>query len=142
LKWLLKFFRLSIGNEVRLKNAYHQSRICCERGEGIITEIHVTYDDASRSGSGSEASQRKVAGTLHWVSIKHAVEAEVRLYDRLFIDEAPDSHKEKTFGIQNSNSGNCEGFVEPSLASSLAGINFSSNVWVISIQIKIACQEN
>jgi glutaminyl-tRNA synthetase len=59
------------------KCVYHQSRICCEDSEGIITEIHVTYDDASRSGSGSEASQRKVAGTLHWVSIKHAVEAEV-----------------------------------------------------------------
>jgi glutaminyl-tRNA synthetase len=75
------------------------------------------------------------------VSIKHAVEAEVRLYDRLFIDEA-DSHKEKTFGIQKFKfSEIVKGFVEPSLAS-VCGINFSSNVWVISIQIKIACQEN
>jgi glutaminyl-tRNA synthetase len=75
------------------------------------------------------------------VSIKHAVEAEVRLYDRLFIDEAPDSHKKKLLNSKFKFSGNCEGFVEPSLASSLAGINFSSNVWVISIQIK-TCQEN
>jgi glutaminyl-tRNA synthetase len=72
-----------------------------------------------------EASQRKVAGTL-LVSIKHAVEAEVRLYDRLFIDEAPDSHKKKLLVQKFKFSGNVKGFVEPSLASSLAGINFSS----------------
>jgi glutaminyl-tRNA synthetase len=73
------------------------------------------YDEDSRSGSGSEASQRKVAGTLH-CSIKHAIEAEVRLYDRLFIDEAPDSHKERTLEFMNTNSRNSKGFVEPGLA--------------------------
>lgn len=113
-----KFFRLSIGREVRLKNAY------IIKGESVvkdearnITEIHVTYDEESRSGSGSEASQRKVAGTLHWVSIKQAIEAEVRLYDRLFIDESPDSHKEKNFlDFMNPNSLQIvKGFVEPSL---------------------------
>ncbi len=122
-----KFFRLSIGREVRLKNAY------IIKGEGVvkdvagnITEIHVTYDSDSRSGSGSEASQRKVAGTLHWVSIEHAIPAEVRKYDRLFIDEAPDSHKEKNFlEFMNSNSLQIvKGFVEPSLANVKSGDQF------------------
>jgi glutaminyl-tRNA synthetase len=115
-----KFFRLSLGNEVRLKNSYIIKGESVIKGEsGIITEIHVTYDEDSRSGSGSEASQRKVAGTLHWVSIAHAIPVEVRLYDRLFIDEAPDSHKEKNFlDFLNVNSLNVNtAFVEPSLAS-------------------------
>ncbi|WP_396165635.1 glutamine--tRNA ligase/YqeY domain fusion protein [Flavobacterium sp.] len=114
-----KFFRLSIGNEVRLKNGYIiKGESVTKDANGVITEIQVTYDEDSRSGSGSEASQRKVAGTLHWVSISHAIEAEVRLYDRLFIDEAPDSHKEKNF-LDFMNTTSLEivkGFVEPSLA--------------------------
>jgi glutaminyl-tRNA synthetase len=114
-----KFFRLSIGNEVRLKNGYIiKGESVTNDLNGTITEIQATYDEDSRSGSGSEASQRKVAGTLHWVSISHAIEAEVRLYDRLFIDEAPDSHKEKNF-LDFMNKSSLEivkGFVEPSLA--------------------------
>ena len=113
-----KFFRLSIGNEVRLKNAYIiKGESVVKDADGNITEIHVTYDTDSLSGSGSEASKRKVAGTLHWVSIAHAVPAEVRVYDRLFIDEAPDSHKEKNFlDFMNSNSLKIvTGYVEPSL---------------------------
>jgi glutaminyl-tRNA synthetase len=114
-----KFFRLSLGREVRLKNAYIiKGESVVKDAAGTITEIHVTYDEDSRSGSGSEASQRKVAGTLHWVSIQHALEAEVRLYDRLFIDEAPDSHKEKNF-LEFMNPSSLQivkGFVEPSLA--------------------------
>ncbi|PRZ26243.1 glutamine--tRNA ligase/YqeY domain fusion protein [Flavobacterium granuli] len=122
-----KFFRLSIGNEVRLKNAYIiKGESVVKDANGNITEIHVTYDEDSRSGSGSEASQRKVAGTLHWVSIPHAVEAEVRLYDRLFIDEAPDSHKEKNFlEFMNINSlQTVKGYVEPSLANVNPGDKF------------------
>lgn len=114
-----KFFRLSIGREVRLKNAYIiKGESVVKDAAGNITEIHATYDEESRSGSGSEASQRKVAGTLHWVSIKHAIEAEVRLYDRLFIDESPDSHKEKNFlDFMNPTSLQIvKGFVEPSLS--------------------------
>ena len=114
-----KFFRLSIGNEVRLKNGYIiKGESVTKDTNGKITEIQATYDEDSRSGSLSEASQRKVAGTLHWVSISHAIEAEVRLYDRLFIDEAPDSHKEKNF-LDFMNKSSLEivkGFVEPSLA--------------------------
>ncbi len=119
-----KFFRLSIGKEVRLKNAYIiKGESVIKDTSGNITEIHVTYDEDSRSGSGSEASQRKVAGTLHWVSIKHAIEAEVRMYDRLFIDEAPDSHKEKNFlDFMNANSLQIiKGFVEPSLSTVQSG---------------------
>ena len=119
-----KFFRLSIGKEVRLKNAYIiKGESVVKDAAGNITEIHVTYDEDSRSGSGSEASQRKVAGTLHWVSIEHALEAEVRMYDRLFIDEAPDSHKEKNFlDFMNTNSLQIiKGFVEPSLSTVKSG---------------------
>ena len=122
-----KFFRLSIGKEVRLKNAYIiKGESVIKDTAGNITEIHVTYDEDSQSGSGSEASQRKVAGTLHWVSIQHAIPAEVRMYDRLFIDEAPDSHKEKNFlEFMNSNSLQiANGFVEPSLASAKPGDKF------------------
>jgi glutaminyl-tRNA synthetase len=122
-----KFFRLSLGREVRLKNAYIiKGENVIKDAEGNLTEIHVTYDQDSRSGSGSEASQRKVAGTLHWVSIKHALEAEVRLYDRLFIDEAPDSHKEKNF-LEFMNPSSLQivkGFVEPSLATVQVGEKF------------------
>ena len=115
-----KFFRLSIGKEVRLKNAYIiKGESVVKDLEGNITEIHVTYDTDSLSGSGSEASQRKVSGTLHWVSIAHAIPAEMRLYDRLFSDEAPDSHKEKDF-LEFVNPDSLKvvsGFVEPSLAN-------------------------
>lgn len=122
-----KFFRLSLGREVRLKNAYIiKGESVVKDAAGNIAEIHVTYDSDSRSGSGSEASQRKVAGTLHWVSIKHAIPAEVRMYDRLFIDEAPDSHKEKNFlEFMNPNSLQIvKGFVEPSLANVNPGDKF------------------
>ena len=122
-----KFFRLSLDREVRLKNAYIiKGESVVKDAAGNIAEIHVTYDQDSRSGSGSEASQRKVAGTLHWVSIKHAITAEVRMYDRLFIDEAPDSHKEKNFlEFMNPNSLQiANGFVEPSLASVKPGDKF------------------
>ncbi|MBU3680932.1 MAG: glutamine--tRNA ligase/YqeY domain fusion protein [Flavobacterium sp.] len=113
-----KFFRLSLGKEVRLKNAYIiKGESVVKDAQGNITEIHVTYDPDSLSGSGTEASQRKVSGTLHWVSVAQAIPAEVRLYDRLFVDEAPDSHKEKDFlEFVNPNSLQIvTGFVEPSL---------------------------
>ncbi|CAM3634581.1 glutaminyl-tRNA synthetase [Flavobacterium saliperosum S13] len=122
-----KFFRLSLGKEVRLKNAYIiKGEKVVKDANGNITEIHATYDDDSRSGSGSEASNRKVSGTIHWVSVEHAVEAEVRLYDRLFIDESPDTHKDKNFlDFVNPNSlKTVIGFVEPSLANAQEGDSF------------------
>ena len=113
-----KFFRLKLGKEVRLKNAYIiKAESCVKDANGEITEIHCTYDEDSLSGSGTEASKRKVKGTLHWVSIKHAVKAEVRVYDRLFTHEAPDGQKDKDFKeFINPDSLNIiEAFVEPSL---------------------------
>lgn len=104
-----KFFRLKLGGEVRLKNAYI---IKAERVEkdtnGNITEVHCTY---------SEDTERRIKGTLHWVSIQHAIKAEVREYDRLFLDEAPDSHQDKDFEeFINPNSLKIiEAFVEPGL---------------------------
>lgn len=122
-----KFFRLTLGKEVRLKNAYIIKGESVVKDEnGNITEIHATYDPDSRSGSGTEASKRKVKGTIHWVSISHAVEAEVRIYDRLFTHENPDGNKEVDFKEYiNSNSLNViTGFVEPSLQSAKEGDKF------------------
>jgi glutaminyl-tRNA synthetase len=84
-----KFFRLSPGREVRLKHAYF---IKCERvvkdDKGKITELRCTYDPATKSGEATDG--RKVKGTLHWVSVQHAVNVEVRQYDRLFTKEDPE----------------------------------------------------
>ena len=115
-----KFFRLSIGKEVRLKNAYIiKGESVVKDSHGNVAEIHATYDTDSLSGSGTEASLRKVSGTLHWVSVAHAVPAQIRLYDRLFTDEAPDAHKEKNFleFVNPDSLKVVQGFVEPSLQS-------------------------
>jgi glutaminyl-tRNA synthetase len=91
-----KFFRLGPGREVRLRYAYF---ITCNEvikdENGEITELHCTYDPASKGGQSPDG--RKVKATLHWVSVKHAVKSEVRLYDRLFTDEDPDGYKEIDF---------------------------------------------
>jgi len=113
-----KFFRLKLGKEVRLKNAYIiKAENCVKDENGEITEIHCTYDEDSLSGSDTEASKRKIKGTLHWVSAKHAVKAEVRVYDRLFTDEAPDSHKDNGFKefLNPDSLTVINAFVEPSL---------------------------
>jgi glutaminyl-tRNA synthetase len=122
-----KFFRLTLGTEVRLKNAYIiKGESVVKDSEGNITEIHCTYDEDSRSGSGTEASQRKVKGTIHWVSIKHAIEAEVRLYDRLFTHENPDGDKDVDFKeyINPNSLEVITGYLEPSLASAKDGDRF------------------
>lgn len=87
-----KFFRLSLGNEVRLKGAYiiKAERVVKDEN-GEISEIICTYDSNTKSGSGTPESQRKVKGTLHWVEAKSAVSVKVNLYDRLFDHEAPAS---------------------------------------------------
>lgn len=123
-----RFFRLKLGGEVRLKNAYIiKANDVVKDAKGDITEIHCTYDEASLSGSGTEASKRSVKGTLHWVSIPHAIQAEVRIYDRLFLDEAPDSHKDKGFlELINPDSLNINEntFLEPSLKTAKVGDRF------------------
>ncbi len=117
-----KFFRLAPGMEVRLKGAYI---IKCEGFRkndvtGAIEEVYCTYDAGTRSGG--TASDKKVKGTLHWVSAQHAVDAEVRLYDRLFNHEDPAGQKEDDYrNFLNPESlrilTGCK--VEPSLASSV-----------------------
>ncbi|MEA3546831.1 MAG: glutamine--tRNA ligase/YqeY domain fusion protein [Thermodesulfobacteriota bacterium] len=91
-----KFFRLGPGREVRLRNAYF---ITCTEvikdKDGLVTELHCTYDPATKGGSAPDG--RKVKGTLHWVSGRHALETEIRLYDRLFSVENPEADKEKDF---------------------------------------------
>ena len=116
-----KFFRLTLGTEVRLKNAYIiKGESVVKDADGNITEIHCTYDVDSKSGSGTEASNRKVKGVIHWVSIAHAKEAEVRIYDRLFTHENPDGNKEVDFKeyINPESLKVITGYVEPSLQSS------------------------
>ena len=116
-----KFFRLTLGKEVRLKNAYIiKGESVVKDADGNITEIHCSYDADSKSGSGSEASLRKVKGTLHWVSAEHALPVEVRLYDRLFTEASPDTNKEKDF-MEFVNPNSLEiitGFAEPSVKNS------------------------
>lgn len=122
-----KFFRLKLGKEVRLKNAYFITANSCTKDEnGNVTEIQCTYDPLTKSGSGTPESMRKVKGTLHWVSVKHAIKAEVRAYDRLFLDEAPDSHKDKDFmEFLNPNSLEIiDAYLEPSLQTAAIGERF------------------
>ncbi|NQV62668.1 MAG: glutamine--tRNA ligase/YqeY domain fusion protein [Cryomorphaceae bacterium] len=122
-----KFFRLKLGGEVRLKNAYIiKAESCTKDDNGKITEVQCTYDPLSKSGSGTEESLRKVKGTLHWVSQQHALKAKVRLYDRLFTDPTPDAHKDKDFmDFINPNSlEEITAYVEPSLADATEGARF------------------
>ena len=119
-----KFFRLKLGGEVRLKSAYIIKAERVEKDEnGNITTIYATYDDKSKSGSGTEESLRKVKGTLHWVSAKHAIPVEVRIYERLFTVEQPDAEKETDF-LQYVNPESLsivQGFAEPSLKDVAVG---------------------
>jgi glutaminyl-tRNA synthetase len=122
-----KFFRLKLGGEVRLKNAYIiKAESCTKDDNGNITEVQCAYDPLSKSGSGTEESLRKVKGTLHWVSQQHALKAKVRLYDRLFTDPTPDAHKDKDFmDFINPNSlEEITAYVEPSLADATEGARF------------------
>jgi len=122
------FFRLKLDHEVRLKNAYIiKANQVLKDENGEIAEIHCTYDPDSRSGSGTEASTRKVKGTIHWVSAPHALKAEVRLYDRLFTHEAPDSDKEvdfKTYLNPDSLRIITDAYVEPGLKNAGTGDRF------------------
>ncbi|SEB64298.1 glutaminyl-tRNA synthetase [Maribacter dokdonensis] len=122
-----KFFRLKLGGEVRLKNGYIiKAESCTKDTDGNITEVQCTYDPKSKSGSGTEESLRRVKGTLHWVSIAHALKTEVRLYDRLFTDESPDAHKDKDFleFINPDSLTVITGYVEPALKDAKPGDRF------------------
>lgn len=119
-----KYFRLTLGKEVRLKNAYIiKGEQVIKDDNGNIVEIHASYDADSKSGSGTEASMRKVKGTIHWVSIAHAITSEIRVYDRLFTHENPDGDKEVDFKTYiNPNSLQLvTGYMEPSLKDAQVG---------------------
>lgn len=91
-----KYFRLTPGNEVRLKSAYIIKCTGCKKDEnGNVVEVYAEYDEQTRSGM-PEAS-RRVKGTIHWISVPHSLDAEVRLYDRLFMVENPTGDKERDF---------------------------------------------
>lgn len=98
-----KFFRLSPGKEVRLKNAYIIMCTGCKKNaEGEVEEIYAEYDENSKSGM--EGANRKVKGTLHWLSANHCLNAEVRLYDRLFSVEDPSADERDFRELLNENS--------------------------------------
>ena len=117
-----KFFRLSPGKEVRLKNAYIIKCTGCKKDdEGNVTEIYAEYDPLSKSGM--EGANRKVKGTLHWLSVNHCQKAEVRLYDRLFNVENPSADDRDFRDLLNPESlkvlNNC--YVENYLSEKKAG---------------------
>ena len=88
-----KFFRLTIGKEVRLKNAYIiKAETCIKNDKGELLEVHCTYDPKSKSGSNSEESQRKVKGTIHWVEINSSIDVKINEYERLFLKEKPEEN--------------------------------------------------
>lgn len=99
-----KFFRLTTGNEVRLKNAYIiKAENCIKNEKGEVIEVRCTYDPKSKSGSNSEESQRKVKGTIHWVDINSSIDVNINEYERLFFKEKPDENDDLIKGV-NKNS--------------------------------------
>ena len=115
-----KYHRLYPGNEVRLRYAYFVTctRVIKDPVTGEVTEVHCTYDPATRGGDSPDG--RRVKSTIHWVSAQHAVPAEIRLYDRLFTVENPDSDSFKEY-LNPDSLEVLASFVEPSLAGAEAG---------------------
>jgi len=122
-----KFFRLTIGKEVRLKSAYIIKGTGVNKdAEGNIVEILCEYDPKSKSGSGTEESTRKVKGTLHWVTQSNSVDVIVKSYDRLFMEESPGLNPEENF-LKDINPNSLETLyakAEPSIVSSKNGQSF------------------
>ncbi len=114
-----KFFRLTPGKEVRLKNAYiiRCDHVVKDEETGEVLEVHCNYDPDTKSGSG--ASNRKVKGTLHWVSADHAIPATIRLYDYLFLEDENGEMQYNPDSIKV-----LKGYVEPSLKGTEAGVRF------------------
>ena len=122
-----KYFRLTLGKEVRLKNAYIiKAEEVIKRSDGTIEEIICSYDPLSKSGSGTEQSKRKVKGTLHWVTRQHSLPITINIYDRLFSVPEPDKNKEEDPAL-NINPNSLEvanGFIEPSVFNSSLGKHY------------------
>jgi glutaminyl-tRNA synthetase len=121
-----KFFRLAPGREVRLRYAYFITCVDVVKDDetGRIIELHCTYDPATRSGSSPDG--RKVKATLHWVSASHAINAEARLYDHLFVKENPDEEKDVDFKshLNPDSLKICPFLVEPSLKGAPLGSKY------------------
>lgn len=121
-----KFFRLAPGREVRLRYAYFVTcQSVVKNDDGSVVEVHCTYDPATRGGDAPDG--RKVKGTLHWVSARHAVQAEVRLYDRLFVKEDPADESDGTDFKDHLNPESLvtvNAFVEPSLQDTEKGSRY------------------
>ena len=116
-----KFFRLAPGTEVRMRYGFFiRCTDVIKDASGNILELHCTYDPATRGGNSPDG--RKVKGTIHWASVSHSIEAEVRLFDRLFLNENPDDVEEGESFIDNLNPQSLtvlpKAYVEPGLASS------------------------
>jgi glutaminyl-tRNA synthetase len=122
-----KFFRLAPGREVRLRYAYFITCVDVIKNEsGEVVELHCTYDPATYGGDAPDG--RKVKATLHWVSAAHAVEAEIRLYDRLFINEYPEDVEDGQDFTSNINPDSLEvisdAYLEPSLIGAEPGSRY------------------
>jgi glutaminyl-tRNA synthetase len=123
-----KWFRLAPGREVRLKHGYYITCTGVRRDpvSGEVVELRCTYDPATRGGWSEDG--RRVLGTLHWVSAQHALDAEVRLYDRLFDRENPSEEEEGRNFIDYLNPGSLEVLegckAEPGLAGAASGSRF------------------
>jgi glutaminyl-tRNA synthetase len=121
------YFRLSPGKEVRLRYGYFvTAQSVVKNAKGEVVEVHVTYDPATRGGNAPDG--RKVKSTIHWVSAAHAISAEVRLYDNLFIKEDPNDVPEGQPFTDNLNPNSLEvvrdAKLEPSLQAAMAGARY------------------
>ena len=122
-----KFFRLAPGQEVRLRYACYITckSVVKDEKTGEIIELHCTYDPSSRGGTTPDG--RKVKGTIHWVSARHAIRAEIRLYDRLFLHENPAEAEDGNVFMKGLNPNSLKvitGYLEPSLAGAKPGDRF------------------
>jgi glutaminyl-tRNA synthetase len=122
-----KYFRLTPGREVRLRYGYFVTCTSVVKNEkGEVVEVHCTYDPASKGGNSPDG--RKVKATIHWVSAAHAVNAEVRIYENLFLKENPSDVEEGQEVLDNLNPNSleiiCDAKVEPSLANAAAGSRY------------------
>ena len=121
-----KFFRLGPGREVRLRSAYYITcnEVVKDPATGEVVELRCSYDPETRGGSSPDG--RKVKGTLHWVSAEHAIAAEVRLYDRLFLKENPEADNADFESCLNPDSLKVleKTFIEPSVAGAAPGTRY------------------